>query len=514
MKDTIIRIMCIALPVIAACSVNADTKYWKSSPSNANLNDITNWESDVTSFATADTYMIRSSSDLPEGAYAWTLSDNLTFGTFATTKEIMVDLAGKSLTVGKLLSRGSMTFTNGTLTANSASSECGINQTSNNCHIVFSEGVTFSQGAKNNIIIGNSGAGDVSNNGVTLEKGAKISDGGIALGYTSLQDGAVCTNNYFHITGSGSSANLGNLLYRCGSRNVVSVEDGAALTFTGGYVNIGQYDGSIGNTLLVTGAGSTFKSEGSSNGVRLGYPANTSASSLSSTDNRFVVSDGAIVSLGALNIGATSGSTSNVVTVVGSGSKITATGNTYIGGSSKTNTEGNRIEVLGGATYAGAGIHLGLMSDGCALVVSNATVTGTGDFAIGASNGGKNSVIDVAGASASISISGNMNVYNDQKMSFSLTSNTWQSEAPVNITGSSKKIVFKDTGTQTLEITVNAKHIEPGTYKLISTNGEMTSEDLAKITLSADSTGLVELVKTATSIDAKVKTPGLTVIFR
>ena len=40
MKDTIIRIMCIALPVIAACSVNADTKYWKSSPSNANLNDI------------------------------------------------------------------------------------------------------------------------------------------------------------------------------------------------------------------------------------------------------------------------------------------------------------------------------------------------------------------------------------------------------------------------------------------------------------------------------------------
>lgn len=168
----------------------------------------------------------------------------------------------------------------------------------------------------NNLIIGNHG----DDNAATLENGATLTASGlnsgqVILGYEAGSDG----NSLTLSTDAQVSATFGTSVGYRGSNNSVVIQSGADFsTFT---ASLGNENGADGNSLTVTGAGSTFTGTSNASFNVGGFGDN----------NSLTVSDGGVFQIGdRLAIGQKTSSGGNTVTVTGAASALYA-GNTRIG---------------------------------------------------------------------------------------------------------------------------------------------------------------------------------------
>ena len=268
--------------------------------------------------------------------------------------------------------------------------------------------------------------------------------------------------------------------------------------------------GSSGNSVTVTGSGSSLAAAGQ---TFIGNAQNA-------CNNLLVVSDGATATLlGSLQIGNAVDATGNALRVTGTGSQVTMTGNTYIGGNGAPGSKNARIEVLDGATFdtGSSFLSIGRFSTECELFVSNATAKVGGELRMGKFQGDVSGTspagvgtIHIAGENPYFEVKSSISTYSSsvaQKMVFDLPQAGWAT-APVKF---AKAVTF-GTGSS-LEITVNAKGVEPGRYVLVSSTANINYAD--KISLSAASSGNVSLDMSNTKeIAVKVKASGLTIIVR
>ena len=455
-----------ALAICAAGFARAATYYWgNSGTTDGDLANLSNWTTgsnaasgNPTVFSEDDTYTVRSASALPSGTANWFLSSNTDMlGALSSTKNASSSAAPYEFAVNL-----------GGFSLNVKNLACrGV--------MTFTNGVFTATDAASTV--GHSTASDPS-------------------GVLTFGDGATAT--------------LTGITYLSTSGNSVNVVDGGTLTISTA-LNIGHANNSTGNRLVVRGAGSKFTSS-----VAVRVAGVDSGSEPTTSGNSVVVSDGGAMEASALVIGGLNNSTGNSVTVEGSGSSLTVSGNTYVGGNGKTGCEGN-LYVVDGATFNGSDIVVGKTSDNQEVVVSNATVALSGALRLGGQTtstgnyGGEGALLHVAGAAPSVTVAGaGIYVYASSKMRFDIPANGWAS-TPVKVTGSGKTINFS-IDDASLELVVNAKGAPAGRHVLVSANNTI---EFAKVSLSADCTGLVELdTSNSNEIAVNVKKPGLTIIVR
>jgi len=170
--------------------------------------------------------------------------------------------------------------------------------------------------ASNYVLVGQNG----SNNTMTVSGGASVTD----QAFSVVGLNATASGNSVVVTGSGSTWSSGGVVIGDGgSGNTLSVEAGADVNSAGSGVVLGYNVGSSGNSLLVNGTGSTL----------------TSASDLivgfGGSGNSVVVSNGGTLTNGQYTyggvIGLNGGSANNSVLVTGSGSAWNNTGALTIG---------------------------------------------------------------------------------------------------------------------------------------------------------------------------------------
>lgn len=458
------KITLAAMAICAAGLARAATYYWgNSGTTDGDLANLSNWTTgsnaasgNPTVFSSDDIYMVRSASALPSGTAGWFLTANADMlGVLSSTKNASSSAAPYEFAVNL-----------GGFSLNVKNLACrGV--------------MTFT-------------------NGVFTATEAVSTVGG------SNSETGVLT------FGADATATLKGITYQVTSDNSVNVVDGGTLTISTA-LNIGHANNSTGNRLVVRGAGSKFTSSATVRvaGVDSGSEPTTSGNSV-------VVSDGGAMEANALVIGGLNNSTGNSVTVEGSGSSLTVSGNTYVGGNGKTGCEGN-LYVVDGATFNGSDIVVGKTSDNQEVVVSNATVALSGALRLGGQTtstgnyGGEGALLHVAGTAPSVTVAGDgIYVYAPSKMRFDIPAEGWGS-APVHVTGSGRKINFS-TDDASLELVVNAKGAPAGRHVLVSANNTI---DFAKVSLSADCTGLVELdTSNSNEIAVNVKKPGLAIFVR
>jgi hypothetical protein len=241
--------------------------------------------------------------------------------------------SGDQILVGQDSDNNRVTL-NGYATITGTSVVLGINDGADGNKLELKSGTSLVE-ISNNLIIGNKG----DNNSATLENGATLtasgpSSGQVILGYEAGSDG----NSLTLSTGAQVSATLGTAVGYRGSNNSVVIQSGADYsTFTS---SLGNEVGADGNSLTVTGAGSTFT------GVdQLPNKASFNVGG-HGDDNSLTVADGAVFQIGdRLAIGQKTDSGDNTATVTGVGSALYA-GNIRIGASSGVG--GNSLVVADG----------------------------------------------------------------------------------------------------------------------------------------------------------------------
>ena len=169
--------------------------------------------------------------------------------------------------------------------------------------------------------------------------------------------------------------------------------------------------------------------------------------------------------------------------------------------------------MLDGATFTASNtIQLGLQGDGCKLFVSNATVNVTSGGIVMGSNGGKNSILHIAGESPSVRLSSQINIYSAQNFVFDIPAGGWNLPDSRTAAITCNKIDFKtDRDTPAINLTVNADGAPAGRYVLLEAS--TTDLDFNKIILSGESSGLVSLdTSSKRQLAVKVKRLGSVVI--
>ncbi|RKX41749.1 MAG: hypothetical protein DRP64_10950 [Verrucomicrobia bacterium] len=193
--------------------------------------------------------------------------------------------------------------------------------------------------AKNILYIGKSGT----NNSLLVTDAGILNCKVAYIGY-----GSYAHNNNAVVEGSGSSWFIQQNLsvgYR-GSSNLVEVLDGAILSNAKGY--LGNRTESTGNKLVVSGAGSTWTNRSSAS---IGYYG---------SGNSLIVTNGGSVYGTSIHLGHKKNSNGNEVLIDGTGSRLVATDNLYVGFRGSGNTlrasNGARIETLDAflGRYAGS----------------------------------------------------------------------------------------------------------------------------------------------------------------
>jgi T5SS/PEP-CTERM-associated repeat protein len=239
------------------------------------------------------------------------------------------------LLVGVSGSGNSMVITNGGTVANGQVNYGGVigfnAGSSNNSVVVTESGSTWSNSG--DLLVGVSGSG----NSMVISNGAMVANGQVNYGgVIGLNSNS--TGNSVLVTGSGSTwNNSSNLIVGYdGSGNSLAIESGGKVTTDASYapwgVSVGAIlgfnAGSSNNSVLVTGSGSSLYN----------YSPATLTIGNSGSGNSMVVSNGGHVSAAYSYIGYNAGSSNNSVLVTGSGSLLSTTSNIFIGNSGSGNS--------------------------------------------------------------------------------------------------------------------------------------------------------------------------------
>ena len=221
---------------------------------------------------------------------------------------VSISQAAVSLLVGEsvTISTGSATYSNIVLGSTAGDS--------NESFSVVNAGTIVD--SANYILVGQNG----SNNTMTVSGGASVAD----QAFTVVGLNATAADNSLLVTGTGSTWSSGGLVIGdSGTGNSVSVEAGAGVASAGSGVALGYNVGSSGNSLVITGTGSTLTD---TSDLVVGFAG---------SDNSVVVSNGGTLTNGQYTyggvIGLNAGSTNNSVLVTGSGSTWNNSGALTIG---------------------------------------------------------------------------------------------------------------------------------------------------------------------------------------
>ena len=182
------------------------------------------------------------------------------------------------------------------------------------------------------LYVGNGGSGNM----LTVSSGATVAVGGGTNG-TVVGFGAGSSNNSVLVTGANSLWTNANELFvgNLGSDNRLVISNGGAVVNFTGYIGFNA-NSSINNSVLVTGAGSTWTS---SNDLLVGAEGSS---------NILVISSGGTVANTYGYIGVATTSINNSVLVTGSNSLWTNSGDLNVGSSGS----GNSLVISNGGTVA------------------------------------------------------------------------------------------------------------------------------------------------------------------
>ena len=346
-------------------------------------------------------------------------------------------------------SANSLLIANGGIVLNSGAGVIGLNATaSGNSAVVTGNGSTWSNGTA--LLIGDSGSG----NRLTVEAGAQVLEGGVGV---SLGYNAGSSDNALLVDGTGSilSSSTDLVVGYSGNSNSVVISNGATMTngqqSYGGV--IGFYSGASNNSVVVTGNGSTWNDGGdlllgwsdSGNNLTItnggtvtsrqinyggviGFNAGVSGNSVmvtgkgstwsnagdllvgvSGSGNSMVIANGGSVSNAQVNygggIGFNGGSSNNSVLVTGGGSAWTNRGDLLVGvsGSGNSMVISNGATVVSGEVNYGGVIGLNSNSTGNSVLVtgSGSTWSNSGNLTIGYSGNGTLTIANGGSVSAS-----------------------------------------------------------------------------------------------------------------
>ena len=230
-------------------------------------------------------------------------------------------------------------------------------------------------------------------NSVSVEDGAYFAIGGGGTGAGSKQrigDNMGADYNSLTVTGAGSVfsgiAN-GYIIGNMGSHNSVSVQQGGLMSLNAAFVggeNVGVYGGSY-NTVTIDGAGSLLESGTNTNGgMTIGRGADAS-------NNGVTVSNGGMLYLkGSDNshttaaprpfeIGSSTGSNNNYITVTGAGSRLMADYSYSMNTNQGTPGTGGDLPMGGLLGYADAatGNHIDALDGGLIAINTRLDIGGT-----------------------------------------------------------------------------------------------------------------------------------------
>jgi T5SS/PEP-CTERM-associated repeat protein len=243
------------------------------------------------------------------GSFLATSASNAVMHVFHTGNgRVSISQAAVSLLVGEsvTISTGSATYSNIVLGSTAGNS--------NESFSVVNAGTIVD--SANYILVGQNG----SNNAMTVSGGASVAD----QAFTVVGLNATASGNSLLVTGTGSTWSSGGLVIGdSGTGNSVSVEAGAGVASAGSGVALGYNVGSSGNSLVITGTGSTLTD---TSDLVVGFAG---------SGNSVVVSNGGTLTNGQYTyggvIGLNAGSTNNSVLVTGSGSTWNNSGALTIG---------------------------------------------------------------------------------------------------------------------------------------------------------------------------------------
>jgi T5SS/PEP-CTERM-associated repeat protein len=343
-----------------------------------------------------------------------------------------------NLTVGSNGSANSLILTNGSLGIVQGDFAQGLGTSSNN--------ITTVTGTNSFLdVIGNVylGGGNQSGNQLTILDGAQVAasflESDVANGNGPGSNNSILISG--NASGISSTLSLGlDLTFGSGGQNdTLTISDGATVTNRSAYLDSAT-NGTSGNTILVTGAGTTWN-----NGGDLILGQNGSGNLMTISNNAFV---GVVGIVSGIVIGQNAGSSSNSLVVTDS-SRLTGglsgTADLFVGYGGNSNNlvisnnslvavmganfgtvigysnsaSNNSITVTGSSTLTDSGgnwdLFVGYAGSGNSLVISNASTAiydGTNYGAvIGLSNTANNNSVTVDASSLTINGTNNANLY-------------------------------------------------------------------------------------------------------
>jgi T5SS/PEP-CTERM-associated repeat protein len=343
-----------------------------------------------------------------------------------------------NLTVGSNGSANSLILTNGSVGIVKGDFAQGLGTSSNNITTVTGTNSFL-------VVIGNVylGGGNQSGNQLTILDGAQVAasflESDVANGNGPGSNNSILISG--NASGISSTLSLGlDLTFGSGGQNdTLTISDGATVTNRSAYLDSAT-NGSAGNTILVTGAGTTWN-----NGGDLILGQNGSGNLMTISNNAFV---GVVGIVNGIVIGQNAGSSSNSLVVTDS-SRLTdglsGTADLFVGYGGNSNNlvisnnslvavmganfgtvigysnsaSNNSITVTGSSTLTDSGgnwdLFVGYAGSGNSLVISNASTAiydGTNYGAvIGLSNTANNNSVTVDASSLTINGTNNANLY-------------------------------------------------------------------------------------------------------
>ncbi len=287
---------CVSL--LSLPSAKADNLFWNDS-SDGDWSDPDRWNlsgvptiNDVAFFQQNATYTVSLSGDSTAGTVA------------AFAGNVTLETNGYSLTTGAIVvANGASFLAKGGSFEDAGGAVNYIGYDTDNNTFTLDEGATFEQSGRT--LLGPLAGG----NRLIVQAGSSLTTSGqVALGYSGG------TNNSILITGTGSSYNAigsGDIDFYIGGvaagvngdGNSVRVEGGGVLNISGSrWLRIGNNGESSGNSLVITGSGSSFNGTGTGNVIVGGVGGG------SGTDNTLIIENDASFSIdGAVGITGQSG---------------------------------------------------------------------------------------------------------------------------------------------------------------------------------------------------------------
>jgi T5SS/PEP-CTERM-associated repeat protein len=394
------------------------------------------------------------------------------------------------LSVGFVGSSNSLVISNGGSVTNQSGFVGYTTNSSNNSVLVTGAGSTWTNSG--DLYVGYRGSG----NSLVISNGGRVAN----LGEGTIGDlGTNSSNNSVLVTGAGSTWASSDSLFVGfqGSSNSLVVSNGGRVTNSGSYGSIGDRRTSDNNSVLVTGSGSIWTMD-------VDFYLGDDGSS-----NSLVISDGGALENAVGYIGYDEGS-NNSVLVTGTSSTWTNSGDFYVGVDGSSNSlvisNGGRVASLGSFGVIGD-----LSSNNSVLVTgTNSAWTNTGNLLVGNSGSSNSLVITTGGRLVSSNgYIGSNAVSSNNSVLVTGTGSTWSNSANlyVGYSGSSNTLTVADGGAvAAANITIASQTNSSGTLNIgeFGTNGAGGSVSASTITFGAG-TGVINFNQSnAVTISANI----------